>query len=129
MTDNEKNSLPSNATAMEKFRYAFAIGEQYEPVLEEDEIELLRDIASTIHRRRLTPMAMMLLHINRPLNTLGANMVQMGEVILETGPVTSFLRGFMGPKYTHERLVRTMEKRCSVDKLMELLEELANERL
>jgi len=128
MTDNENTSQPADVSAMERFRHAFAIGDQHDDTLEEDEIALLKDIARTVHKRGLTIMAVMMLTLHKPLNTLGANLVQMGQFLFETGPVTSYLQQFMGPFYSHELLVRTMEKRCSIDKLIELLEAESDQR-
>jgi len=111
-----------------RLRHAFAIGDEYEANLEEDEEKLLKDIAHNIHRRGLTAAAIPFLLFNKPLNVLGANFVQMGEIVLTTGPVEGFLRRFLGRSYTHERLVRTLEKRCSIDKLVEYLEALLDGR-
>jgi len=58
---------------------------------------------------------------------LGANFLQMGEVVFSAMPVQVFLRKFLGPKYTHELFVRTLEKRCSIERLVELLEALTDE--
>ena len=108
-------------TFREKLGHAFAIGGENDRLLD-DEVELLKDIAGNINKRGLTAAAIPFLLFNRPLNMVGANTLQMGEFFLTLKPVEEFLMRFMGPKATHERLVRTIEKRCSIDKLIEFLE-------
>jgi hypothetical protein len=117
-----KPSLKSN------FKHAFAVGSEFEEKLADDEDQLLKDIALNIHKRRLTAAAIPFIMFNRPLNILGANMLQMGEVVMTAGPVEQFLRLFLGPTYTHELLVRTLEKRCAIDRIVELLEAHLGER-
>jgi hypothetical protein len=104
------------------------LGPEYEECLAEDEEQLLKDLAERIHARRLTVAAIPFLMLNRPLNVIGANLIQMGEIVLTAGPVEAFLRRFLGPNYTHELLVRTLEKRCAIDRLVEHLEALIDER-
>jgi len=128
MTGSEENRRSSLSSMRDKFRHAFAIGDEYEQKLEEDEEELLRDLASNIHRRGLTVAAIPFLLFNKPLNVVGANLVQIGEIAFTMAPVEIFLKRLLGPSYTHERLVRTLEKRCSIERLVELLEALADER-
>ena len=128
MTDSENIAETEPATFKEKLRHAFAVGDEFEETLEEDEEALLRDIARRIDKRGLSTMVIMFLYPHRQLNLITANLVQMGQWVFEIGPVTAFLRQFLGPNYTHECLVRTMEKRCSVDRLVEILEELSDER-
>jgi hypothetical protein len=126
MTAGEKNTVESGMTFKEKVCHAFAIGGEND-ILLDDEVELLNDIADKIHKRGLTAAAIPFLLFNKPLNVIGANMVQMGELVLTLKPVEDFLMRFMGPKATHERLVRTLEKRCSIEKLVEFLEARENQ--
>jgi hypothetical protein len=124
---NGQNPTPSQATLRDKLRFAFSVGPEYEEKLEEDEERLLSDIASNIHRHRMASAAIPFLLFNKPLNVIGANLVQMGEVVFTSGPVESFLRKFLGPSYSHELLVRTLEKRISIERLVENLETLVDE--
>jgi hypothetical protein len=112
----------------DKFRHAFAVGSEFDEKLTDDEDQLLKDIALNIHKRRLTVAAIPFLMMNRPLNILGASMLQMGEMILTQGPIEGFLKRFIGPNFTHELLVSTLEKRCAIDRLVEHLEALIDER-
>lgn len=112
----------------DKFRHAFAVGEEYEEKLLEDEEQLLDDFAHKINRRGLAVIAIPLLLFHKPLNTIGANFIQMGEYVFTARPVEVFLKRILGDSYSHELLVRTLEKRCSIDRLVELLEALADER-
>ena len=121
-TSNEQIPSRPKQNLKDKFREAFAVGSEYEEKLADDEDQLLKDIAANIHKRRLTAAAIPYIMFNRPLNVLGANMLQMGEIVLATGPVEQFLRRFLGPNYTHELFVRTLEKRCAIDRLVEYLE-------
>ena len=128
MTGSGDNPETGGTGFRDKFRHAFAIGEEYEDRLLEDEERLLGDIAKNIHRRGLTVAAIPFLLFNQPLNVVGANLIQMGEIVFTSGPIETFLRRFLGPSYTHELLVRTLEKRCSIERLVELLEALADGR-
>lgn len=105
----------------DELRHAFSMGSENEQLTEEEE-RLLDDLADRIHKRGLTTIAIPILIANRPLNVLGANMVQMGEIIFTTGPVENFLKNILGPSYSHKLLVGTLEKRCSIDRLVEKLE-------
>jgi hypothetical protein len=128
ITSSDKTPPAEKASLKDRLRHAFAVGSEYDEKLEDDEESLLRDIALNIHRRRLAPVAIPLLLFNKPLNVVGANMVQMGEVLFTMGPVEGFLRRFLGENYTHELLVRTLEKRCSIERLVEFLEAHIEER-
>jgi hypothetical protein len=128
LTSNEQNPPERKASLKDKFRHAFAIGSEYEAKLEEDEERLLRDIALNIHKRKLAAVAIPFLLFHKPLNVIGANAIQMGEVLFTMGPVEGFLRRFLGKNYTHELLVRTLEKRCSIERLVEFLEAHIEER-
>lgn len=121
MTSGDEKSAPSDMTLKDKFRHAFAVGGESDRLLD-DEVQLLSDIADSIHRRKLTDAAIPFLLFNKPLNMLGANALQMGEIFLTLSPVEVFLKRFLGPNATHERLVRTLEKRNSIDKLVGFLE-------
>ena len=125
-TSKDQNPIPQRATLREKLRYAFAVGAEYLEELAEDEERLLWDIARNIHRRGLTAAAIPFLLFNKPLNVVGANLVQMGEIIFTMGPVEAFLKRFLGPSYTHELFVRTFEKRISIERLVEHLEALVD---
>jgi hypothetical protein len=124
---NGQNPTQSPSTLRDKLRFAFCVGSEYEEKLEEDEERLLKDIACNIHKHRMASVAIPLLLLNKPLNVIGANLIQMGEVAFTMGPVETFLRKFLGPSYTHELLVRTLEKRISIEKLVENLEALADQ--
>jgi len=128
MSSSGDNRGPTGPGFVNKLKHAFAAGEEYEEKLLEDEERLLKDIAANIHARRLTSAAIPFLLFHKPLNVVGANFVQMGELVFTMGPIETFLRRFLGPSYTHERLVRTLEKRCSIDRLVELLEALIDGR-
>jgi hypothetical protein len=119
---SEENPIRTKRSLKDELRHAFAVGDEYSEKLVEDELSLLSDIAGNIHRRGLTVVAIPFLLFHRPLNVIGANLLQMGEFFLNHAPVEEFLRRFMGPKYTHELLVRTLEKRRAIDHLVELLE-------
>ena len=119
----EKSENPNGMTIKSKFRHAFAIGDEFERKLESDERALLNDIAQRIHSRGLSAAAIPFLLFNKPLNFIGASALQMGEIFLKLGPIEAFLKRFLGPNYTHELLVHTLEKRCSIDVLIELIEE------
>ncbi|MFH1676188.1 MAG: hypothetical protein ABIC40_04105 [bacterium] len=106
-----------------RLHHAFAIGDEFEEKLGPDENALLNDIATRIHSRGLIPVAIPFLLFHKPLNFIGANALQMGEIFLKLGPIEVFLKKFLGPNYTHDLLVQTLEKRCSIDVLIEMLEE------
>jgi hypothetical protein len=125
---SEQSPCRTRTSLKDNLKQAFAVGSEFEDKLADDEDQLLKDIALNIHKRRLTAAAIPFIMFNRPLNVLGANMLQMGEMIMTAGPVEQFLRMFLGPNYTHELLVRTLEKRCAIDRLVELLEEHLDER-
>lgn len=106
----------------DRIRHAFAVGDEYAQKLEADELALLDEIAGNIHRRGLTVAAIPFLMFNKPLNVLGANFLQMGEMVLTLHSVEQYLRNFIGPSYSHELLVRTLEKRITFDHLVDILE-------
>lgn len=126
MTADDEKVKKSGMTMKEKLGHAFAVGGEADKLLD-DEIQLLKDIADNIHKRKLSAAAIPFLLFNKPLNTISANALQMGEFALTLRPVEGFLQRFLGPKATHERLVRTLEKRTSIDKLVEFLEAHMNE--
>lgn len=128
VTSNEEIPPERKASLKDKLRHAFAIGSEYEATLAEDEEGLLRDIALNIHKRKLAAVAIPFLLFHKPLNVIGANVMQMGEVLFTMGSVEGFLRRFLGKNYTHELLVRTLEKRCSIERLVEFLEAHIEER-
>jgi hypothetical protein len=128
LTSEGRNPSEPKPGLKSKLRQAFAVGSEYEEKLLDDEEQLLQDIARNIQRRGLVSVAIPFLLVNKPLNVLGANMVQFGAVVFTAGPVERFLRSFMGSSYTHELFVRTLEKRCSMDRLVEILESLIDER-
>ena len=106
----------------DKIRHAFAVGDEYAEKLEADELALLDEIANNIHRRGLAVAAIPFLMFNKPLNVVGANFMQMGEMVLTLHSVEQYLRSFIGSTYTHELLVRTLEKRIAFDHLVDILE-------
>lgn len=112
---------PKKKSLKDEFKHAFDIGES-ESLLSDDEEKFLEEIAQRIHAKRLSAAAIPFLLVNRPLNTIGANMIQMGEIVFTAGPVERFLQQILGPSYSHERLVRTMEKRIAIDRLVYYLE-------
>lgn len=122
-TSNEKKYPLEKACLKDRLRHAFAIGDEYEEKLAEDEDRLLRDLAVRIHARRLGAVAIPFLILNKPLNVVGASLLQMGEIVLSLEPIETFLKQFLGPNYTHELLVRTLEKRISIDTLVSYIEE------
>lgn len=128
MASNEEKVIQSEGTLKEKLSHAFAVGGESDKLLE-DEIELLRDIARNIHRRGLSSAAIPFLLFNKPLNMIGANILQMTEFALTLRPFEVFLQRFLGPNATHERLVRTLEKRTSIEKLVGFLEAHIDESL
>ncbi len=128
MASNEEKVIQSQGSLKDKLRHAFAVGGKSDQLLE-DEIELLRDVAKRIHKRKLSAAAIPFLLFHQPLNTVGANLLQMTEFALTLKPVETFLKRFMGPKATHERLVRTLEKRTSIEKLVGFLEAYIDESL
>ena len=128
LTSGEQNPGRAGKSLKDRLRYAFATGPEFEEKLAEDEDRLLRDIAANIHARKMAVVAIPFLLFNRPLNMIGANAIQMGEVVLTAGPVEQFLRRYIGPTFTHELFVRTLEKRCSIDRLVECLESLIDGR-
>ncbi len=128
MTAKDEKLDTASGSLKDRFHHAFAVGDEYEEVLAEDEEQILRDIAQRINKRGMTVAAIPFLLLNKPLNMIGANAMQMGEFIFTAGPIEAFLRRFLGPNYTHELLVRTLEKRCSIERLIELLEEITDER-
>lgn len=127
MLASEENP-PRKPSLKDKFREAFAVGADYEEKLLDDEERLLQDIAKSINRRGLATVAIPFLIANKPLNVIGANVVQMGEFLFKMEPIEKFLIQFIGPSYSHELLVRTLEKRMSIDRLVDILEKLVDER-
>ena len=107
----------------DKIRHAFAVGEEHE-VLTDQEDRLICDIADKIHLRGLTAVAIPFLEFHKPLNVIGANMVQMGEIVFTTSAVEGFLRQLLGDSYSHRILVSALEKRVTIDRLVERLEAL-----
>lgn len=122
LTSEEKNKASNRQNLKDKLRHAFAVGEEYAESLTEEEERLLDEIASNIYRQRLSAVAIPFLMFHKPLNFVAANFIQMGEIVFTLGPVEGFLRKFLGPSYSHQLLVSTLEKRCSIDRLVEKLE-------
>lgn len=127
MADSSENAEPTGESLRSRLRHAFAVGDEHGDKLLDDEEELLQSIAQNIHRRGLAVAAIPFLLFHKPLNVVGANIIQMGEIFFQTNTAENYLRKFLGKNYTHQRLVRTLEKRYSIDRLVELLETLVDE--
>ncbi len=113
-----------DGTFADGVRQAFAVGDEYADVLDDDEKRLLMEIAENIHKRKMTSVAIPYILFHTPLNLVGANLIQMGELAFKLGPIETYLKKFLGRSYTHELLVRTLEKRCAVEELVGYLEDL-----
>jgi hypothetical protein len=120
LTDNQNRK-----SLKDSLRYAFAV-DTASGELTADEVKFLEDLAMKIHRRGLTAAAIPFLEFHKPLNIVGANIVQMGEIFLTLGPVEHFLKGVLGNSYSHKLFVSTFEKRLAIECLITKLEDLAD---
>ncbi len=93
------------------FKRAFSMDGHAAP-LTDDEIALLVRIADFVVKRRMTTPALLVLETGKPMNYLGSQAMAFFE------PVVKML--FSTGEY--QRLAKIMERRHSVDHLMQLIE-------
>ena len=100
------------AAIKKSLSHAFEVSDGRSEISEED-MALLNKIASFIVRRRLVAPATMLLGTVRPLNFVGSSIMNFFKPTL----------GTLLAKYEYERLEKMLEKRCTIELLVECIEQ------
>lgn len=98
---------------IQKLRHAFTIEEDK---FTEEELQMLDSIAKEVVRRRLETPAILFLESVRPLNFLGNQLMVFFE------PVVSVVV----PTHKYNQLARILERRSSINILMEKIEAAIN---
>ncbi|OHB74481.1 MAG: hypothetical protein A2Z34_08305 [Planctomycetes bacterium RBG_16_59_8] len=101
----------------EKLRHAFAV-ESPEDAISAEDRRILEKVAREVVRRRLTTPALMFLESVRPLNFFGS------QAMVFLQPIAAFV---VSPQEV-ERFALILEKRKSIDTLMEIIEKDDHER-
>jgi hypothetical protein len=96
----------------EKLRYAFRVEEPILPLGEED-LAYLRKIADAVVRRRLEVPAILFLESVRPLNFIG------NQVMVFLKPIVDVVI----PVADYDRIMKLLERRETIGRLIELIEE------
>ena len=110
-------------TKREKWRHAFALGEEYkEQVTEEDE-KLLDAFARAIVRRGMAAPALLWFISLKPMNFIGASIFQAAEFLFKDFALEIFIQRHFMPEFEHGAFVRAIEKRKGFDRLIELIEQ------
>ena len=105
--------MSAHSSLRSRLRHAFAVETPESAEFDEVERELASRVASFIVRRRMTAPAVMLLETGRPLNFLGS------QLLAFMAPFATML--FSPDEY--DRFVRFLEKRASVDLIIDLIAE------
>ena len=106
----EESAKPEGFFA--KLRYAFRVEEPIPPLGEED-LAYLRKIADAIVRRRLEVPAILFLESVRPLNFIG------NQVMVFLKPIVDVVI----PVADYDRIMKLLERRETIGRLIELIEE------
>jgi len=120
---SEENGRKRPKTRREKWRHAFAIGDEYEEKVTEEDEDVLDAFARAIVKRGMTAPALLWLISMKPMNVIGANLIQAAEFIFKDFAFESFIQQHFMPTFEHKAFVAAMEKRRGIDRLITLIEE------
>ena len=121
-TSSKKESGKEPATKREKWRHAFAIGKEYEERVTEEDEKVLEAFARSIVKRRLSAPALLWFTSLKPLNFLGASIMQAGEFVFKSMMLESIIKYRFMPEFEHGTFVKALEKRVCVDRLIDLID-------
>lgn len=126
-TSDKKESAKKLTTKREKWRHAFAIGKEYEEKVTEEDEKMLDAFARAIVKRRLSAPALLWFTSLKPLNFLGASIMQAGEFVFKSMMLESIIKYRFMPEFEHGAFVKALEKRVCVDRLIDLIEKYESE--
>ena len=110
-------------TRREKWRHAFALGEEYKEVVTAEDERLLDAFARAIVARRLAAPALLWFISLRPMSFIGASIFQAAEFLFKDFALEIFIQKHFMPEFEHGAFVRAVEKRAGFDRLVELIEQ------
>ena len=103
------------ASIKKQISHAFAINDGRADISTEDGA-LITKLAEFVVRRRMSTPAVMMLSISRPLNFISSSVMTFFKPTL----------GFLLSRFEYDRLEKLLEKRCSIELLIDRIEELEN---
>ncbi len=121
-TSNKEDCGKKPATKREKWRHAFAIGPEYEEKITDEDEKMLDAFARAIVKRGMAPAAILWFTSLRPLNFIGASIMQAGQFMFKDLTLEGVVKNSFMPEFEHGAFVRAMEKRACVDRLITLIE-------
>lgn len=121
-TSSEEYSGKKPKTRRDKWRHAFAIGPDYEEKVTEEDEKTLDAFARAIVKRGMTAPALLWLISMKPLNVIGANLIQAAEFIFKDFAFEGFIQQHFMPTFEHGAFVRALEKRKGIERLITLIE-------
>jgi hypothetical protein len=122
-TSNGKKDWKDLKTRREKWRHAFAIGNEYEEKVTEEDEKILNAFALAIVKRRMTAPALLWFISLKPLSLIGASIIQASEFIFKDFAFEAYIQRHFMPSFEHNAFVRAIEKRKGIERLIELIEE------
>ena len=121
-TSNKEDCEKKLLTKREKWRHAFAIGAEYEDKLTDEDEKILDAFARAIAKRGMAPAAILWFTSLKPLNFIGASIMQAGHFIFKDLTLEGVVKKSFMPEFEHGAFVRAIEKRVCVDRLITLIE-------
>jgi len=109
-------------TRREKWRHAFALGEEYKEVVTAEDEKLLDAFARAIVKRGLSAPALLWFISLKPMNFIGASIFQAAEFLFKDFALEIFIQRHFMPEFEHGAFVRAIEKRKGFERLIELIE-------
>jgi len=110
-------------TRREKWRHAFALGEDYKEVVTAEDEKLLDAFARAIVKRGMAAPALLWFISLRPMSFIGASIFQAAEFLFKDFALEIFIQKHLMPEFEHGAFVRAVEKRRGFDRLIELIEQ------
>ncbi len=126
-TSNEQDGGKKPKTRLEKWRQAFAIGKEYEEKVTEEDERILGAFAKAIVKRHMSAPALLWLIGMKPMNVIGANLLQAAEFIFKDFAFEAYIQQHFMPTFEHGAFVTALEKRKGIDRLIELIEKYESE--
>jgi hypothetical protein len=102
-------------TLKKHFNHAFAVSDGYDSVTDKDRA-LITKLADFVVKRKMSTPAIMFLSVTKPLNFIGSSIMTFFKPTL----------GVLLNRYEYDRLEKLLEKRCSIELLINRIEELEN---
>ena len=126
-TSNTENGTKKPKGWTDRWRHAFAWGPEYDEKVSEEDEKILDAFARAIVKRRMTAPAILWFISLKPLNLIGASILQAAEFLFKDFAFEAYIQNSFMPTFEHAAFVRAIEKRKGIDRLIELIELRENE--